>query len=121
MLARMLATTLGIATLSLSLGAVAADPSATPGIDKRMDNQQRRIDKGVESGQLTPREANRLERRQDRIQGDIDQAKSDGVVTGQERRQINRELNRSSGAIARQKHDAQHDYNHDGKADRVRR
>lgn len=121
MFARTLIAALGIAVLSAPLTAAATDPNATPGIDRRTENQQRRIDKGVQSGQLTPREANRLEKRQDRIQGDIDQAKSDGVVTRQERRQINRELDRSSVAIARQKHDLQHDYNHDGKADRVRR
>lgn len=92
---------------SISLPAVGADPNATPGIDRRQDNQQRRIDRGMESGRLTEREANRLERRQDRIQADVDQAKSDGTVTRAERRQLHRELDRSSGAIARQKHDAQ--------------
>lgn len=92
---------------SISIPVAAADPNATPGIDRRQDNQQRRIDHGIESGRLTEREANRLQYRQDKIQGDVDLAKSDGTVTRAERRQLHRELNRSSGAIARQKHDAQ--------------
>lgn len=94
------------------------DGTATPRIDKRMERQDKRIEKGVETGQLTPREAARLEKRQDKIQSDVDKAKADGVVTNQERRQIHRELDRSSGAIYREKHDRQRDYNHDGKADR---
>ena len=40
------------------------DPAATPGIDKRLDNQDKRIDQGEKSGALTPREAGRLETRE---------------------------------------------------------
>jgi hypothetical protein len=113
-----------LATASLSIPALAQtspDPNATPGIDKRLENQDKRIQKGVETGQLTPREAARMEKRQDKIQSDVDKAKADGVVTAQERRQLHRELDRSSGAIYREKHDRQHDYNHDGKVDRPRK
>jgi hypothetical protein len=84
------------------------DPAATPGIDKRQDNQQKRIDAGVKSGQLTEREAARLEKRKAKLQADNQKAQADGVVTKGERRQLNREANRDSKAIAKQKHDAQH-------------
>ncbi len=35
-----------------------AGSNDTPGIDRRQDNQDRRIEKGIERGQLTEREAN---------------------------------------------------------------
>jgi hypothetical protein len=81
--------------------------TATPGIDKRQANQEKRIDQGVKSGELTKREANRLEKREDKLQKDKEKAQADGVVTKKERRQLNREANRDSKAISRQKHDAQ--------------
>lgn len=86
----------------------AKDPAATPGIDKRQENQQKRIDAGVKSGQLTDREAARLEKRETKLQNDKTKAQADGVVTKQERRHLNREADRNSKAIAHQKHDAQH-------------
>jgi hypothetical protein len=121
--AKPLFATLALAGASLwfSVPSLAADPAATPGIDKRLDNQERRIQRGEKTGQLTEREAGRLERRQDKIQGDLDTAKADGAVTRNERAKLHRELNRSSAAIAREKHDRQHDYNRDGKVDRPRR
>jgi hypothetical protein len=82
--------------------------AATPGIDKRQENQQKRIDAGVKSGQLTDREAARLEKRESKLQKDKEKAQADGVVTKQERRQLNREADRDSKAIAREKHDKQH-------------
>lgn len=84
------------------------NPAATPGIDKRQENQQKRIDAGVKSGQLTEREAGRLEKREDKLQKDKEKAQADGVVTKQERKHLNREANRDSEAIAHQKHDRQH-------------
>ncbi len=96
------------AALAQSTTPPAKDPAATPGIDKRQENQQKRIDAGVKSGQLTEREAARMEKRQDKLQADKQKAQADGVVTKQERRQLHREADRNSKAIARQKHDRQH-------------
>ena len=84
------------------------DPAATPGVDKRQDNQQKRIDAGVKSGQLTEREAARMDKRQDKLQADKEKAQADGVVTKKERARLHNEADRNSGAIARQKHDRQH-------------
>lgn len=94
------------------------DPAATPGVDRRLENQDKRIEQGKQSGALTPREAARLERRDAKIEADVAKAKADGVVTKDERKKLHRELDHQSKAIARQKHDRQHDYNHDGKRDR---
>ena len=84
------------------------DPTATPRIDKRLDNQEKRIEQGEKSGALTPREANRLEKREAKTEADLAAAKSDGKVTKAERKGLHRELNRNSRAIYRQKHDRQH-------------
>ncbi|RCS58708.1 hypothetical protein DU000_06540 [Parvibium lacunae] len=88
-------------------GAVLAQ-TATPGIDKREANQERRIQQGEQSGALTNREAARLERREARLDRHQAKAEADGVVTRQERRELRREENRDSRAIYRQKHDRQH-------------
>ncbi len=81
--------------------------SATPGIDKRQANQQKRIDQGVKSGELTGREAARLEKGQAKVQRMEDKTKADGVVTAKERKQITHEQDKQSRRIAREKHDRQ--------------
>lgn len=83
------------------------DPLATPRIDQRQVNQQKRIDQGVASGQLNAKETNRLDKREAKIAANEAKAKSDGKVTKAERRRLLREENRASKAIYRQKHDRQ--------------
>ncbi len=76
----------------------------TPRVDARERRQQKRIEQGVKSGELTPAETRRLEAREGKIKADEMQAKSDGKVTKFERRKLNREQNRESRAIYRKKH-----------------
>jgi hypothetical protein len=78
--------------------------TATPRLDQREANQQQRINQGVSSGQLTPREATKLQNRQNRLNANEARAKADGVVTTGERRQLNREANRNSKKIYKKKH-----------------
>lgn len=85
----------------------AVDPTATPRVDRREARQQKRIDKGVASGQLTPKEAARLEAQQGRIETAEAKAKSDGVVTAKERAELTHRQNKANRKIARNKHDAQ--------------
>ena len=80
---------------------------ATPNIDKRQANQERRIQQGVKSGELMPREAAKLEKGQAKVRRMEAKAKSDGVVTAQERKRITQEQNKQSRRIAREKHDQQ--------------
>jgi len=94
--------------LAFTAPVFAADPTATPGIDQRLQNQEKRIDQGVNSGALTGREAARMERREAKIEGDVARAKADGKVTPQERKRLNRELDNQSRNIHREKHDRQH-------------
>jgi len=92
-------------------GAVAqsspANPGATPGIDQRQANQERRIDQGVASRAVTPREARQVECRQARINQAKNEAKADGAVTKQERRRLQHAQDNASRNIYGQKHDMQ--------------
>jgi hypothetical protein len=107
-----------IAALALTLGGVAfaqapavpvvpKDPTATPKIDQRQITQEKRIQEGVASGSLTPKEAARLEKREAKIEADKVAAKSDGKVTAAERKKLTREQNHASNAIKHEKHDRQ--------------
>ena len=53
-----------IAALSGPVLAQSTDTKSTPRIDKRQENQQKRIDQGVASGALNQKEAARLEKGQ---------------------------------------------------------
>jgi uncharacterized membrane protein YebE (DUF533 family) len=110
-----------IAVLSLALPVLAFAQANTPRVDQREANQERRIEQGVASGSLTPREANRLERGQQHVENMENRAKADGVVTRQERARLNHAQNVQSRRIYAEKHDRQHDYNHNGVVDHPRR
>jgi opacity protein-like surface antigen len=84
-----------------------AQSAATPGIDQRQANQERRIDQGVASGELNARETARLDRGQQHVDNMENRAKSDGVVTKGERAKIHATQDRQSKRIYRQKHDRQ--------------
>ena len=90
-------------------------------IDQREANQQKRIDQGEKSGALTQREATRLEKGQARVEKMEQKAAADGTVTGKEARRIEHAQDVQSRHIRREKHDRQHDVNHDGKRDRPHR
>lgn len=107
-------------TLLTSLTAVAQPAPGTPRADQREANMEQRIQQGVQSGQLTPREAQRVERGQDRIDRMEDRAKADGVVTGKEKARIEHAQNVESRQLYREKHDRQRDLNHDGRRDHHR-
>lgn len=103
-----------LALIALSFAALsaqaqpAATSAATPRVDKRQANQEKRIDQGVASGQLTPKETRRLEREQAAINRAENKAKADGVVTAGERKHLTHMQNKASKDIHHQKHDKQH-------------
>ena len=86
---------------------VCAQTTSTPRIDQRQANQERRIEQGEKSGQLTKKEAARLEKGQARIQKMEDKATADGKVTAKERARIEKAQDRESRRIYREKHDKQ--------------
>ena len=99
-----------VCALSLMAGAaVAAEAHGNcgthrPGVNRRQERQQRRIGRGIRSGELTAREALRLVRDAREIRRDERRAKSDGVVTARERAGLQRGLNHESRLIYRAKH-----------------
>ena len=100
-------TILFTVSLLFGISAIASAQTHTPKINQRERNQQRRINQGIKSGELTRPEARRLEAQEGRIRADEKIDKADGKVTPKERRQLDRELNRTSKHIYNQKHDGQ--------------
>ena len=94
---------IGSAMVLLS-SALYAGPTDDPGIQKKEQNQQKRIDQGINSGQLTHKEAGKLEKEQTRIRQDEARMKSDGKLTNKERRKLDREQNKASKDIHKKKH-----------------
>ena len=91
-----------VVTLIGTCGAYAG--TNDPVIQQRERNQQYRIDQGIKSGELTPREAGKLEAGQARVQQNEARMKADGNLTAQERRTLTKEQNRASKNIYRKKH-----------------
>jgi polyhydroxyalkanoate synthesis regulator phasin len=107
-----LSTTLAmIAVTAFSNLAFAQTPTpsdkAGARIDARQAEQQKRIDAGVKSGELTQKEAARLQKGQERIQKMEDKARADGKITKAEARRIEHAQDHQSKNIYREKHDKQ--------------
>ncbi len=94
-----------IAAAALGLAALTALPAAAQ-VNAREYNQQRRIDQGVRSGELTPREAAHVERQQDRINAHENRmrARNGGYLRPGQRARLARQQNRASRHIYRAKH-----------------
>jgi hypothetical protein len=76
-------------------------------IDEREARQREAIGRGAESGELTPREAERLRREQARIERHEQMARADGRFTPRERARIQRELDQAQRHIRHESHDRQ--------------
>jgi hypothetical protein len=81
-----------------------AQSTNDPGIQRRMENQQGRINQGINSGQVTPKEAGMLEAEQAKIKQDELRAKSDGNLTSKERAKLTKEQDRANKDIYKAKH-----------------
>ena len=80
-------------------------------INQRQRDQQQRISQGVQSGQLTPREAQRLEREQYRFNREEQRFRASGDgLSWRERNRLEDQQDRMSRQIYRQKHDGQHGF-----------
>lgn len=73
-------------------------------INRREYREQKRINRGIRSGELTRREADRLEEGLAKIKTDERFARMDGDLSYRERVRLNRELNHESREIYRYKH-----------------
>lgn len=90
------------ATLSLVLAA----PALAQGVNARQDRQHHRIEQGMRSGTLTPREAARMQRRQASVAAQERRMRwrNGGHLSRHQRHVLNKRLNRTSRAIYRKKH-----------------
>ena len=84
-----------------------AAAQSTPTVDARQKAQRARIHDGVESGEVTGKEAARLRAEQRHVRRAERRAKADGQVTPAERAKLHRKQNKVSRDIRRQKNDAQ--------------
>jgi hypothetical protein len=89
-----------LGSLGLSGLPALADPQGAD-LDQRIIHQQQRIQQGVNSGQLTPKEYKHLEKRLAHIQKREAKLRSHGMLTHQEHYQLHRELDENSRAIDR--------------------
>ncbi|HXR63633.1 MAG TPA: hypothetical protein VN720_08855 [Rudaea sp.] len=90
-------------TLAFSAAAQAQQGAAVE--TQRDANQQDRIEQGLQSGQLSTKEAGTLERQEQHIdRQEAHDLRSGGALTPQEKAQINREQNHVSNDIYRDKH-----------------
>ena len=98
-----------VCVIGFSIAANAqTDRHRSRGINAREARQERRIDQGIYSGELTKNETRRLEREQNRIDRVEDRYRTSGDgLSAKERARLERALNRSSRDIYRQKHDRQ--------------
>lgn len=76
----------------------------TPVLDRREHQQVQRIRQGVQSGELTRREAAGLRQGQVQLRRMENHAKSDGTVTQRERARLQQKANVESRQIYRKKH-----------------
>ena len=94
----------GILIAALAFTSIAEAQTHTPVITQRQHNQDRRIRRGVRSGQLTRNEARHLRADERHISAEKRMAKANGHVSRAERQHLRREENRTNRAIRRDKH-----------------
>jgi hypothetical protein len=77
-------------------------------VNKRLNNQNRRIQQGVKSGELNKGQAKQLhqEDKSIRKQERQDAAANGGHITKQQQRQLNQQENQASKQIYQEKHPA---------------
>ena len=98
-------------TTAVCLGVIAAGALSTAALaqtvqqDQQRDvNQQQRIENGLQSGQLSTREAGQLERQQQHIDKMESHDLRDGSMSAGEQARLNAAQNRASATIAADKH-----------------
>jgi hypothetical protein len=95
-----------LALVAVASGSTFAQSAANEFVERNI-NQQQRIEQGLQSGQLTTREAARLEKQEGKIESMEARALHDGNVSRNEARHIDQAQDRVSRNIYQEKHDAQ--------------
>ena len=94
----------GLLVAALAFGSIATAQDRTPVINARQHNQERRINNGVRSGQLTRNETRHVRNDERRIRSEKRFAKASGHVTPRQRAILRHQENRTSRTIYRDKH-----------------
>lgn len=94
----------GLLVAALAVTSVANAQTHTPVINHRQHNQERRINQGVRSGELTRNETRHLRKDERGIRAEKRTAMAEGRMTPHERRHIRHQENRVSRKIYRDKH-----------------
>lgn len=87
--------------------AIAAEIDTTKRVDKRQNKQDRRIERGVESGDLKKKEAARLKKGQARVDATEKKAAADGKITRKERKSLDELQDEQNQRIRAQRQDGQ--------------
>jgi hypothetical protein len=69
------------------------------GVQRRLENQKKRIDMGVKKGKLTEQQAADLKQNIDKIEAQKNEALQDGKISKEEREKLKGELKQSSEQI----------------------
>jgi opacity protein-like surface antigen len=97
------------ASLAVLLAIGAAHAQVSPNeVDQRFQNQDNRINQGVQSGRLTPGQAAQLQNGVARKEGELQRMENrdgnTGTITNAQNARLNRQLNHESGRIYDEKH-----------------
>ncbi len=91
----------------LAFGMNSIQAQTAPIVKHKQIKQNKKINHGVKTGELTRKEAAGLKAQQVHINRTKKRAKADGKVTAKERAKIARKQKRANKNIYQQKHDAQ--------------
>ena len=94
----------GLLVAMIAITSMAHAQTRTPVINHREHRQERRINQGVRSGELTHKETHTLRGDEKSIRDQKLADKASGKVTPGERKQLRHEENKTSRAIYRDKH-----------------
>jgi hypothetical protein len=122
---------IGLALLSSVISCAVSDQGPVyhePTVDytqenfyERIEDQQKRINQGIESGELTRKEADMLQDNLDWVKGKYARMEADGIMTRDERDRLDRMLDRNSGMIKDRKHNPAKRLYDSGVEDRIGR
>ncbi len=82
------------------------DHEMTQGFQTRIEQQQKKIDNGARSGELTRKEAEILQENLDKIEKAYSRMKADGRLTEKEQNKLDKKLDRNDKMIFDKKHNA---------------
>ncbi len=97
-----------IATVIVTGLLVFSQTASAGNLKKRLHRQDHRIQQGIHSGEITPREARKLDRDQRQVRQLRRHYLSDGHLSMRERIILNSRLDQSSKHIYRYKHNQRH-------------